>query len=182
MARWNLTAEQRFWARVDKSGECWLWTGGKDGCGYGYIHYGGQQQRTSRVSFQMAHGPIPPGQCVCHRCDNPACVNPAHLFLGTHAENMRDSVVKRRMHPGERHISAKLTDEQVMEIRRKWAAGATSTEIAAEYGLNRGTVSSLGAGKHWTHLPVIPRSPAVARAVRSKAAAAGNAKFRRGVA
>lgn len=88
-----------FWARTDRSGECWVWTGqtiGKPGFAYGIVTR--QQQRTlaHRMAYELTHGPIPEGLFVCHHCDNPPCIRPDHLFLGTHADNMRDMAAKGR--------------------------------------------------------------------------------------
>lgn len=94
------TDEERFWSNVDKSGGCWVWTAARGGFGYGLIRLGSERsgtrrmQVTHRFSYELAFGAIPPGLVVCHRCDNPPCVNPAHMFLGTQADNMQDRVSK----------------------------------------------------------------------------------------
>lgn len=99
--------EDRFWAKVDRGGECWLWTAGRDSSGYGSLRTGHTKVSAHRLSWQLHHGQIPPGQNVLHRCDNPRCVRPDHLFLGTQADNVADMVAKGRgcfdrMSPSER--------------------------------------------------------------------------------
>lgn len=101
------TTNERFWEKVNKSGECWTWTA----CthhqwGYGHFRAGGKLVTAHRYSWELHNGPIPPGMRVCHRCDNPPCVRPAHLFLGTDADNAHDMIAKGRHYRGE-HNSLK---------------------------------------------------------------------------
>lgn len=92
------TIEDRFWAKVDRGGECWRWTADCDSSGYGSLKTGHTKVSAHRLSWQLHHGQIPPGQSVLHRCDNPRCVRPDHLFLGTQADNIADMVAKGRGH------------------------------------------------------------------------------------
>lgn len=115
---------------------------------------GGPTLLTHRVAWESANGPIPGGLRVLHRCDNPPCCNPAHLFLGTAAENADDMVQKGRQHHpiGELHPSHKLTAQQVVAIRQRYAAGEQQIDLAAEYGVAFQTVSMIVLRKTWRHL------------------------------
>ena len=87
---------ERFWAKVDKSGDCWLWTASKTKEGYGYFRFDGAMRKAHRMSWLLTNGEIPEGMLVCHTCDNPSCVNPKHLWLGTNRDNMDDMNAKGR--------------------------------------------------------------------------------------
>lgn len=157
---------RRHGAKVDTSGglfSCWPWTAAQDGRGYGIMRVAGHNVRAARIAWVLAVGPIPPGLHVLHRCDNPPCCNPSHLFLGTHADNMADMRAKGRAgntaHPeraarGERHGSARLNATQVNAIRARYAAGGISQPaLAAEYGVHQATVWRIVRGLRWTHVP-----------------------------
>ena len=103
------TLEERFWEKVDRSGgpdACWPWTASTCGGGYGQFRLAGRPQLAHRVAYEQLVGPIPNGRHVLHRCDTPLCVNPAHLFLGTHTDNMADMTIKGRQSRGEKHRAA----------------------------------------------------------------------------
>ena len=144
----------RFWAKVDKAGpdDCWEWMAHRKFDGYGRFRVAGEYPMAHRFSYELHVGPIPDGMCVCHSCDNPACVNPAHLWLGTNDENMTDMARKGRARPptGENSHWAKLTEDDVRAIR----ADQTSTqrELAAKYGVNRSLISMIQSRKRWAWL------------------------------
>lgn len=199
---------ERFWEKVAKAGpdECWLWMAAKSGLGklkYGFINEGpplGRQVKAHRVSWVLHFGEIPEGMCVCHKCDVPLCVNPAHLFLGTHDDNMRDAKIKKRtalgkrngahthpdkracgersgsrLHPenvvkgkrhhfhnrpetranniGERNASAVLSEEKVLELRARHAAGKISFKALANiYGISPSMAHLIVRRKNWKHI------------------------------
>jgi hypothetical protein len=145
---------ERFWSKVDRSTptDCWLWTGGTCGNGYGNILWRKRKEIATRVSWEIAHGQ-PPGELfVLHTCDTPRCVNPAHLFLGTNRENALDAVAKGRMNTGERNGSAKLTEDDVRSIRRSLAAGERQCDLMRRYGVARSTMCNIATGKRWSHI------------------------------
>ncbi len=143
--------QRRFWAKVDTSGECWEWTACLVG-GYGAFGVDGMSARSHRVSWEIAHGPIPHGLLVCHKCDNPKCVRPEHLFLGTTADNVADKWRKGRGPCGEKSGTAKLSEADVLSIHSRFKAGETRAEIAAGYGLDVTTIAKIITGRNWAHV------------------------------
>jgi hypothetical protein len=152
----RLTPEQRFWAKVDRRGskECWLWTAAVNEHGYGVFNPDGRHSGPSVKAhrFSLALAGIEAGSLlVRHSCDTPLCVNPAHLSVGTNADNTADMVSRERQARGSRAGTSKLTEGQVAEIRRRAAAGELHRLLAAEYGVSRPTISRIVNGKGWTH-------------------------------
>ena len=144
------TFEERFWAKVDKDPRptgCWEWTASTVN-GYGKVGGSAGQSRAHRTSWKMANGPIPEGALVLHRCDNRRCVNPDHLFLGTHADNMADASRKGRIARGTA-VRSKLRERDVLSIRARWSQGETQVALAAEFGVNQGTISNTVTGRSW---------------------------------
>lgn len=144
---------ERFWAKVDKTGDCWNWT--SVGKRYGQFSVGGKLLLAHRVSWSLSNGPIPDGLHVLHRCDNGKCVNPEHLFLGTHFDNMRDKVSKGRHAPsiGSKNGCAKLTERDVSTIRSLVAAGYLGQDCAKLWGVSGAAVSLITLRKKWKHVP-----------------------------
>lgn len=137
-----------FWNKVQKSETCWVWTGSLTPKGYGKFGDGFMQspKLAHRVSWEWAHGAIPDGLLVLHKCDNSACVRPDHLFLGTNYDNVQDCVQKGRQSKGEKHGRAVLTLQQVHEIQ---ASTLTVTELSKLYGVAHGHISQIRNGKKW---------------------------------
>lgn len=141
MGGWNKglidMGPERFWARVDKSGDCWLWKGKKHWTGYGVVRRGprgGQKDyRAHRFAFHLERGPIPSGMDICHRCDVRLCVRPDHLFLGTREDNMRDAAQKGR-------TVKKLSADDVREMRVLRSSGVSNSGIAKRFGVSRQVV------------------------------------------
>lgn len=132
----------------EPNGGCWLWTASVLPTGYGRFSVGGESRRAHRVAWNIYHGPIPPDLCVLHKCDVRCCVNPDHLFLGTHSENALDMFAKGRGHrrDGEHHPRAKLTWEDISHIRN---CNAPSRQIARAYEVAHTTINYLKLGKTW---------------------------------
>ena len=149
----------RFWAKVDKSGDCWEWTAGLNK-GYGRIKINGKTAYAHRLSYVLHH-PITidlwehSDICVCHKCDNPKCINPAHMFLGSVADNMNDKMAKGRGNAlkGENHRLSKLTEHDVREIRKKYADGGISQQqLSLEYEVDRTTIRDIIRRRNWKHI------------------------------
>lgn len=147
--------QQRFWGKVNRPDGCWEWTGGRDHHGYGKVRMpmSRVQFRAHRVAYFLATGEDPGSHLVCHRCDNPSCVNPAHLFLGTPADNVTDMLAKGRHktigRKGAHNPGAKLTDADVRRVVDLLLAGAKNTEIAEKVGVTHAMVSRIRLGKSW---------------------------------
>ncbi len=155
----------RFWGKVDRSGgddACWLWKASKNKQGYGSFWYRRDAlEAAHRVSWRIANGSIPTlsagRSCVLHRCDNPPCVNPAHLFLGTDLDNARDRDAKGRCRAGtnqrgERNPSAILTAALVVELRLAHASGMAWEELAERYGISHATARDAVHRRTWQHV------------------------------
>src|SRR5690606_38096456 len=143
----------RFWSHVDRSGDCWTWTGYEHASGYGYFcPYQGKNVRAHRFIDFALNGAHLPGEMTLHTCDNPRCVRPSHLFRGTHHDNMRDRSEKQRQARGEGNAGAKLSEAQVLTILDRLNNGDTQRQIAREYGVAKGTIQFIAAGKTWRHL------------------------------
>ena len=147
------TAQERFETKFSKAedGDCWNWVASKDRHGYGMLWFDGRLQVSSRVAYQLYVGKIPSGLCILHHCDNPACVNPDHLFLGTQADNVQDCENKGRgVHPvGEKHARSKLTSAQVVTIREKREAGDSCAALAREYKVSPAAIYMIEHRINW---------------------------------
>lgn len=149
---------ERFWSKVDKTAECWLWTSNRLPTGYGTFHLNGKAERAHRVAWILKNGKIPDGMEVCHVCDNPPCVRLDHLWLGTHAENMADSSNKGRAtnagYKGEECGSAKLTEQDVSVIRRirRLSPVASYGYLARQFGVTRQAIYRIVHRETWDHV------------------------------
>lgn len=145
--------QERFWkfVTIGTPDECWPFTGAKRIGGYGAFKVSreGNNIAASRAAWIVTFGEIAPGLFVCHRCDNPPCCNPAHLFLGSDLDNKRDSMQKGRHAFGERSSSAKLTVDQVREIRHLAAAGVNDCELGRRFNMGRSTIRNIRVKNTW---------------------------------
>ena len=155
MAEYDSNAIARFWAKVDNRGpeKCWPWIGStKRGGGYGCFSHCGRLEVSSRVSWKLHFGPIPSGLLICHSCDNPPCVNPAHLFLGTDAENSADRGAKGRQYIGSQVTVSKLNEAAIREIRSRSARGEPTRELCNHFKVHKNTINRAIARITWRHV------------------------------
>lgn len=167
----TINVRRRFFEKVsiDKDTECWNWVGGvRTVSGYGAFRFNGRQNSAHRVSWILHNGTIPDGLFVLHKCDNPACVNPSHLFLGTAQDNSNDMKNKGRSPRGERHGShlhperiargeengnSKLTEKEVLEIRRLFASGKyRKIELSRKFGVDHKLIERIINREIWVHI------------------------------
>lgn len=149
--------EDRFWSKVNKTDDCWLWAGRSIASGgYGAIsNKRGHMLKAHRLSYELANGPIPEGLYVYHKCDNPPCVNPSHLFLGTPADNVKDMEDKGRDRKafGEMAPKSKLTERQVLEIRELFPKlNISYSAMGRRYGVKHSAIKNIINRKHWKHI------------------------------
>lgn len=148
---------ERFWTLVATGDGCWEWRGTRQSKGYGVFWDGERQVRAHRTAWELVNGPIPAGLSVLHSCDNPPCVNPAHLRVGTARDNASDAMARRRHfspfrgqnQAGEQNRNARLTAADVTVIRERVASGELQRNVAADYGITQSNVSHIARGKSW---------------------------------
>ncbi len=162
---------ERFWSKVDKDGptpahmphlgKCWIWNGdirpSRSG-EYGDIRVRGKHIRAHRAAWMIERGPIPDNFVVGHECDNPRCVNPLHLFIGTQRENILDMNKKGRQARGEWNGNSTFSEDEIRSIRTRYSNGETQKEIGATFGVRQTTISRIVTGRSWKHIPVIGKS------------------------
>jgi len=161
------TIEERFWQKVKKlsENECWPWLANRNNHGYGLLYWKkyGRKVLAHRVSYEIHIAPLDPKMCVLHKCDNPKCVNPLHLFLGTKRDNTRDMMAKGRkrigwnpdnkppVRRGDAHGNSKLTEAQAREIK---LSKEPTKALCAKYGVKRDTIKRIRSGKMWRHIVI----------------------------
>lgn len=152
---------EKFWSLVNKDGPipplqpelgpCWIWTGHVFEKGYGNF-FDQKHWRAHRYSWMLHFGVIPKDILVCHQCDNPPCVNPAHLFLGTPRKNSEDMLLKNRSAKGEEHSHAKHTKSDILKVRELWGNGASQLEISQLFGMTQANVWMIVHRRSWKHI------------------------------
>lgn len=152
---------ERFWSKVKKTRGCWIWIGFVDALGYGKFRIGRKVENAHRVAYEIFKGPIKKGLIVCHSCDNPSCVNPKHLWIGTHRDNKMDCVSKGRAYIGgtpprlfgNKHPNSILTSKQIREIKRIYTGKyGEQTALGKKFGVCRTTIGKIVNGINWRHI------------------------------
>lgn len=151
---WISTIEVRLQRNIEQCGlgECWPWMAGKTKAGYGVINEKGKLLFVHRLAWEGANGPLPKGKHVLHSCDNPACCNPSHLFLGSQRSNMADKVAKGRQAKGESSARSKLTGDKVREIRFRLNMGVPASRLGRDFGVHKSTIMDIKHGRTWKHV------------------------------
>ena len=144
----------RFESKFAKGAGCWIWEASCAGKGYGQVKLPFQRRNdyAHRIAYQIYRGEITNGRYVCHHCDNPKCVNPEHLYLGTQKENLQDMARKDRSLYGERNARAKLKEADVRKIRACLEMGMTQQQIAAAFGISQIQISRIHTGQRWSKI------------------------------
>ena len=148
----NLT--KRFWLKVAirNNNECWNWKASIKPNGYGQFRLKEKIKYAHRTAWELTNGKIPDDICILHYCDNPKCCNPNHLFLGTHQDNIADRVAKGRTARGSKHYKAKLTEDNVKDIKKLLSNGILQKRIAKIYSVTSSIICDINRGKSWTHI------------------------------
>lgn len=176
--------EEEFWSRIhpDLNSGCWLWAGGTHPGGYGTVKLGGRWWKAHRLAWSLLGGSLPAGLHACHKCDTPACVNPAHIFLGTDADNAADKTRKGRggygVTRGEKNPRTQATDEKVVTIRALSDSGMSAPRIAAQLSLPVYVVRTIARRQGWRHVPEADGGPAARRVCIRLGSAAGSSKLK----
>lgn len=154
VAMGDLSLEQKFWRYIERGGpdDCWPWSGHINQDGYGRFRTGGAMAMAHRMVYAMTVGPIPDGLVGRHQCHNRACCNPAHLLLGTQAENVQDTVAAGRVARGERMGAAKLTDESVRTMRLEASRGVDIASLGRRFGVSNCAAWKAVRGETWKHV------------------------------
>lgn len=156
--RYESTIVRNFWRKVEKTDGCWIWRGAtKSGrFPYGKVHRRKKEELAHRLSYEMEYGEFDKSLFVCHKCDNPRCVRPDHLFLGTNADNMADMKSKGRgrtvIRRGEDATSVKITEAQAREIVRLHSSGTHLGLLSQQFGLSKAEICRIGTGQRWAHI------------------------------
>jgi len=158
---WNIKFEKRFWSKVqlpqDLKNDCWIWIAGKGRDGYGRFYVKNttikdHRVRANRLSYEYYYGIPPNNMEVCHKCDNPACVNPNHLFLGSKRDNQLDKIAKNRQARGTINGRSKLTEFDIINIRQLYKQGTTCQMLANMYNMGWTTINNIIKRNIWTHI------------------------------
>jgi hypothetical protein len=149
----KLNSVTTFQRLIDKSGDCWVWKGSVNHANYGMYKFNGKFRLAHRLSYEIHIGSIPSGMLVCHKCDNPSCVNPDHLFLGTQKDNINDCVAKGRNAIGNKNWNTKLDEEKVLMIRGSdFSKLGSKAEMARSLGISQTALNYVLSGRNWAHV------------------------------